>query len=164
MHVPRSSHRRGLLWNVDAIPVPLHKFSHMDVDLVGPWPQSAEGHTHLLTAVDRTTRWTEAIPLQSRTAQVVADSFVANWVARFGMPATITTDLGTQFTSSMWQCMCKALGSKHVRTTAYHPQANGMVEQFHRQLKAVLHARCSVGDWLEHLPWVLLGLRAAPKE
>ena len=60
--------------------------------------------------------------------------------------------------------MCRALGSKHVQTTAYHPQANGMVERFHRQLKAALRARCSGADWLEHLPWVLLGLRTAPKE
>ena len=149
---------------MDPIPVPLHKFSHVHVDLVGPWPRTAEGHTSLLTVVDRTTRWAEAIPLQSTTAQMVADSFVANWVARFGVPATITTDQGTQFTGGTWQCMCKALGSKHVRTTAYHPQSNGIVERFHRQLKAALRARCSGADWLEHLPWVLLGLRAAPKE
>ena len=144
--------------------MPLHNFSYVHVDLVGPWSRSADGHTHLLTVVDRTTRWSEAIPLQSATAQVVADSFVANWVARFGVPATITTDQGAQFTGGTWQCMCKALGTKHVRTTAYHPQSNGMVERFHRQLKAALRARCSGGDWLEHLPWVLLGLRAAPKE
>ena len=36
---------------MDAIPVPLHKFSHMHVDLVGPRPRAAEGHTHLLTVV-----------------------------------------------------------------------------------------------------------------
>ena len=41
---------------MDAIPVPLHKFSNVHVDLVGPWPHSAEGHTHLLTVVDITTR------------------------------------------------------------------------------------------------------------
>ena len=82
--------------------------------------------------VDRTTIWAEAIPLQSTTAQVVGDSFVANWVARFGMPATITTDQGTQFTGGTWQCMCKALGTKHLQTTAYDPQSNGMVERFHR--------------------------------
>ena len=39
-----------------------------------------------------------------------------------------------------------------------------MVERFHWQLKAALCARCSGADWLEHLPWVMLGLRAAPKE
>ena len=69
---------------MDAILVPLHKFFQVHVDLVG--------HTHLWTVVDRTTRWAEAILLQSTTAQVVADSFVANWVACFGVPATITTD------------------------------------------------------------------------
>ena len=70
---------------MDVIPVPLHKFSYVHVDLVGLWPYSAEGQTHLLTVVDRTTRWAEAIPLQSTTVQVVADSFVANWVAHFGV-------------------------------------------------------------------------------
>ena len=44
------------------------------------------------------------------------------------------------------------------------PAVQRMVERFHRQLKAALRARCSGADWLEHLPWVLLGLRAAPKD
>ena len=103
---------------VEAIPVPLQKFSHVHVDLVGTWRQTTEGHTHLLTVGDRTTTWAEAIPLQSTTAQVVADSFAVNWVARFGVPATITMDQGTQFTGTMGQCMCKALGVRHVLTTA----------------------------------------------
>ena len=45
----------------------------------------------------------------------------------FGVPATITTDQGTQFTGGTWQCMCRALGVKHVQTTAYHLQSNRMV-------------------------------------
>ena len=32
------------------------------------------------------------------------------------------------------------------------PQANGMVERFHRQLKAALCARCSSGDWWSTCP------------
>jgi hypothetical protein len=45
-----------------------------------------------------------------------------------------------------------------------HPQSNGMVERVHRQIKDALCARGSVPAWHSHLPWVLLGLRAAPKE
>ena len=33
------------------------------------------------------------------------------------------------------------LGCKRARTTAYHPQANGMAERFHRQLKCALKAQ-----------------------
>jgi transposase InsO family protein len=42
-------------------------------------------------------------------------------------------------------------------TTAYHPQANGLLERFHRQLKAALRTRLVDGNWEQLLPWVLLG-------
>ena len=53
---------------------------------------------------------------------------------------------------------------QHITTTAYHPQANGMVERIHRTLKAALCARGGAAAWKDHLPWVLLGMRAAPRE
>ena len=39
-----------------------------------------------------------------------------------------------------------------------------MVERAHRQIKDALRARLAGPEWPLHLPWVLLGLRAAPKE
>ena len=80
------------------------------------------------------------------------------------MPATVTSDRGMQFTSDTWQQLCKHLGCKHVTTTAYHTQANGMVVRAHRQLKDALRAREAGAEWPDHLAWVLMGLRAAPKE
>ena len=47
--------------------VPEKRFSHIHVDLVGPLQPSA-GYTHLLTIVDRTTRWPEVIPLRETTS------------------------------------------------------------------------------------------------
>jgi len=86
------------------------------------------------------------------------------WIARFGVPAIITSDRGAQFTSSLWSAICSLLGIVHRKTTAFHPQANGMVERFHRQLKNSLRAWLAAADWYNHLPWVLLGLRSAPRE
>jgi hypothetical protein len=85
-------------------------------------------------------------------------------VSRFGVPANISSDRGPQFASTVWAAFCKQMGVRHIMTTAYHPQSNGMVERFHRQLKAAFRARNCGPDWLDHLPWILLGLRAAPKE
>ena len=163
VHCARSKPGKVEKSTVQPIETPEKRFSHVHVDVVGPWP-SSEGYTHLFTMIDRTSRWCEVIPVKSTTAKELADTFVQHWVARFGVPEMVTTDQGAQFISSTWQCMCKKIGTKHIHTTAYHPQSNGIVERMHRQLKEALRARCSGSDWIEHLPWVLLGLRTAPKE
>ena len=149
---------------VQPIPVPTQRFSHVHVDLVGPLPTSAEGLKYLFTMVDRSSRWLEAIPLAGMDAATCADAFIAAWVARFGVPGRLTSDRGTQFTSTLWGNICRQLGVAHSTTAAYHPQANGMVERSHRQLKDALKARLAGPAWPQHLPWVLLGLRSAPKE
>jgi transposase InsO family protein len=145
-------------------PTPVYRFEHVHVDLVGPLPSSEEGHVYLMTIIDRSTRWAEAIPLRNMGASTCAENFVSGWIARFGTPATVTSDRGTQFTSPTWAGLCKRLGIEHILTTAFHPQANGMVERVHRQIKDALRAREAGAAWHSHLPWVLLGLRAAPKE
>jgi hypothetical protein len=114
--------------------------------------------------IDRSTRWLEAVPLKDIEAATVADLFIQRWVSVFGVPTHVTTDRGTQFSSAKWASMCSKLGICHIFTTAYHPQSNGMIERSHRQLKNSLRSRLAADDWPSHLPWVLLGLRAAPKE
>jgi hypothetical protein len=150
--------------SIQPIPVPERRFAHVHVDLVGPFPVSTEGYTHIFTMVDRTTRWAEAIPVPGTTTRHCAEAFFRGWVSRFGVPEMLTSDRGGQFTSEIWAALCQRLGIKHLLTTAYHPQANGLVERFHRQLKDAFRARLAGVNWAEHLPWVLLGLRAAPKE
>merc|ERR1712050_613203 len=144
---------------------PEKRFQHNHIDLVGPLPPSA-GYNHLLTIIDRFTHWPEAIPLSDTSATSVASAFLHHWVARFGIPLTVTSDRGPQFTSELWRQLSDSVGYKLSPTTAYHPQANGMVERFHRTLKASLKNRCdNHGDkWHHQLPWILLGLRATHKE
>jgi transposase InsO family protein len=119
---------------------------------------------YLLTVIDRSTRWAEALPLSAVTTADSAAAFVSSWVARYGIPAVVTSDRGVQFTSSFWAAVMSRLGIKQKLTTAFHPQSNGAVERFHRRLKDSLRARLAAADWPQHLPWVMLGLRAAPRE
>ncbi|BHF80326.1 hypothetical protein SprV_0702345100 [Sparganum proliferum] len=138
------------------------RFSHVHLDSVGPLPLS-NGCSYLLTCVDRFTRWPEAIPLPDIAAPTVVKAFLSRWVAIFGAPSTITTDRGAQFESHLFQSLLSFLGCTRIRTTAYHPAANGMVERFHRQLKASLRAAADPENWTDHLPLVLLGIRSALK-
>ena len=139
------------------------RFDHVHVDLVGPLPYS-DGFKYLLTCVDRFTRWPEAIPIKYIRADTVVDAFFGGWVARFGTPATITTDRGAQFESRLWDTLCNQFGITRNRTTSYHPQSNGMVELFQTQLKAAIMAHETPNPWTTTLPAVLLGIRSAVKE
>jgi transposase InsO family protein len=113
------------------------RFGSLHVDLVGPLLGS-EGYTYLFTIIDRFTRWPEAILLSDATAVTCARAMIRSWISRFGIPDDITSDRGPQFTSDLWQELSNVLGIASSTTTAYHPQANGMVERLHRQLKAAL--------------------------
>ena len=142
---------------------PQKRFQHIHIDVVGPLPP-CRGFTHLLTVIDRFTRWPEVIPVSETSAITLARALLYNWISRFGTPAHITSDRGAQFTSSLWSQLSVLLGSELHHTTAFHPQSNGIIERFHRHLKAALRARLKGPNWVDELPWVLLGLRTAPKE
>ncbi len=149
---------------VQPIKVRDRRFSHVHVGLVGPLPTTSSGYTHLFTMVDRSTCWAEAAPVRSTSASSCAGALFFGWVAQFGVPSSLTSDRGAQFSSEVWGNMCDTLGIHHKMTTEYHPQANSLVERFHQQLKSSLRARLCGVDWALHLLWLSLGLRMAPKE
>ena len=143
-------------------PQPDARFSHINIDIVGPLPPSQD-YRYILTCIDRYTKWPEAIPLKDQTAESVAKALYANWIARFGVPDVITTDRGTNFESNLFASLSKLLGVRRVRTTSYHPISNGLVERLHRQLKAAI--KCHTSErWSEILPTVLLGIRSCIKD
>jgi hypothetical protein len=63
---------------VQPIQVQTAKFSHVHLDIVGHLPCTKEGFMHLLTAVDRLTRWVEVLPLTATTAVDWAEAFIAS--------------------------------------------------------------------------------------
>ena len=138
------------------------RFKHVHIDIVGPLPPS-QNTTYLLTCVDRYSRWPEAFPLSDISAETITKTIASQWVSRFGTPEIITTDRRRQFDSHLFTELTRLFGCKHIRTTIYHSAANGMVERFHRQLKAALKAYPTSTNWMEYLPFVLLGIRASIK-
>lgn len=134
------------------------RFDHVHIDIVGPLPIS-NNNRYVVTLIDRFTRWPEAVPVPEVTAEIVANTLYNTWISRFGCPVRITTDQGRQFESNLFTSLAKLMGIKKIRTTSYHPQANGMVERWHRTMKTAIMARGHSRDWSHDLPTVLLGLR-----
>ncbi|GBN30166.1 Retrovirus-related Pol polyprotein from transposon 412 [Araneus ventricosus] len=142
--------------------VPNQRFVHINIDLIGPLP-SSQGYSYCLTAIDRFSRWPEAMPLTDIRAETVAQALYSGWISRFGVPQRISTDRGAQFTSDVFHSLAKTFGIRLSHTAAYHPQANGAIERWHRTLKAAIMCHTSV-HWVSALPAVLLGLRTVFKE
>ena len=132
-------------------PPPDRHFDCVNIDIVGPLAPS-EGNRFLLIMVDRFTRWPEAIPLKEVTTLACAKAFFATWVSRFGVPTHLLSDRGPQFISQLWSSIHQQLGICLHHTTAYHPQANGLVERFYRQLKTALMTRLTGANRVDELP------------
>lgn len=146
---------------VGSFPLPSHRFSHVHVDIV-TFPVS-HTYRYCLTVVDRFTRWPEVWPMKCITASSVIQAFSSCWISRFGCPRDLTCDRGSQFTSHSFKKFAASFGIKLHYTTSWHPAANGLVERFHRQLKASIKAYSS-NDWIDVLPFVLLGIRSSFRE
>ncbi|XP_037919513.1 uncharacterized protein K02A2.6-like [Hermetia illucens] len=144
------------------ITIPDGRFDQVHIDIVGPFPLS-KGFKYCLTMIDRFSRWPEAIPISDQTANTVAETFYNNWIARFGVPRIITTDQGSQFESALFQSLAKLIGCERTRTSAYHPASNGILERWHRSLKAAIMCYGNK-NWVDSLPTILLGLRSCYKD
>ena len=143
--------------------IPNKRFEHIIMDLVTLPPSN--DFRYLLTMVDRFTQWPIAVPLADMTTESVVDAFMHGWIQTFGVPSTITSDRGAQFSPTIFQQLARSWGIKTVRTTAYHPKLNELLEPFHGRLQeALLALRSEEPDnWNWMLPSVMLAIRTTMK-
>ena len=83
---------------------------------------------YLLVMVDKFTKWIEAKHVKTTESGPVID-FISGVVHRYGVPHSIITDNGTNFTADEVKLWCKNMGIKIDYASVYHPQTNGQVEQ-----------------------------------
>lgn len=136
------------------------RFEHVHMDII-VLPE-VSGFRYVISFIDRSTRWVESKPLKKTEAEDVAKVFIEEWVSRHGVPAKLTSDRGPQFRSKLFGEICQLLGVDTVKTTSYNPKSNGIVERMQKVLKNSL--KCRGKNWLDDLPFVLLGLRTVIRE
>ena len=134
------------------------------MDIVGPLPRSRAGNRYVLVICDYATRYPEAIPLRTIDTEHVAEELIKMF-ARVGVPEEILTDQGTNFTSQLLTELYRLLRVHPIRTSAYHPQTDGLVEQFNQTLKTMLRktANQEGKDWDKLVPYLLFAYREVPQ-
>jgi transposase InsO family protein len=132
-------------------------FAVWGLDLVGPLQKALGGFSHLLVAIDKFSKWIEVRPLTSiRSEQAVA--FFTNIIHRFGVPNSIITDNGAQFTRKKFLDFCE---DHHIRVdwaVVAHPMTNG------QGLKPRIYNNLNKFGkrWMKELPSVVWSLRTTP--
>ncbi|KAI7802904.1 hypothetical protein IRJ41_022848 [Triplophysa rosa] len=139
---------------------PKGPFQHVAIDIVGPFERGAVDCKFAITLIDYFTKWPEVGFASSVTTQTVL-KFLTTLFAREGNPCTINSINGPQFTSSEFAEFLKEQGIKHIKTSVYHPQANGAIERFNRVLKECLQtAEVARNPWKSTVLTMLKRYRA----
>ena len=135
------------------------------MDIVGPLPKTSTGFQYLLTIMCTSTRYPEAIPLRSCTAQAVTKALL-KFFTQYGVAKTVQTDQGTHFTAKILNQVLKELGCSHVYSVAYHPESQGVLERAHQTLKTMMkmYIHDHEKDWDQGIHFLLFALRDSVQE
>nr|XP_050045697.1 uncharacterized protein K02A2.6-like [Dermacentor andersoni] len=144
-------------------------------EVPSPWPASNKPWYRLhmdfagpisgfqvFVLVDADTKWIEAIPLKTATAETTIQ-VLQGIFARFGLPYCLVSDNGPQFSSATLSSFLKESQVKHIRTAPYHPQSNGLAERAVRTVKEGLRKN-PAGTLQERLIKFLFRYRTTPLE
>ncbi|RUA04547.1 MAG: hypothetical protein DSY43_06070 [Gammaproteobacteria bacterium] len=150
---------------LNPVEVVTEPFKKIAIDIVGELPRTTTGYKYILTIVDYATRYPEAIPLRTTNSKTIADVLV-QYFCRVGIPKELVSDQGSNFIGKLMTQLYEQLGIAKIKTSVYHPQANGLVERFNGTLKAMLKkfAGEHVQTWDKYLPYLLFAYREVPTE
>ena len=116
-------------------PIPVGKaFEKMGIDIVGPLEVTTSGNKYIIVATDYLTKWPEARAIQNIQAATVVQFIYEEIVCRHGTPKELLSDRGTSFVNNIVKAFCETMKIKHVLTTSYHPQTNGLTERLNKTL------------------------------
>lgn len=117
---------------------PVKPWHRVGIDFIGPLKTTTRGNRYIITAMDYFTRWPEAKALPAATAQTAANFIYEEIICRHGTFDVLHSDQGTHFVNEIIQQLLNKFNTKHHKVTAYHPQANGLIEKFNGTLKRTL--------------------------
>jgi len=148
--------KQGLL---QPLPVPERFFQEISMDFMTDLPDS-QGNRYLWVIKDRLSKSVVLEAMPSMKAEECAQRFMDCWCRYHGMPKAITSDRGTNWTSTFWKEFCRLLGITRRLSSAYHPQTDGGPERLNQDIQAYLRnfINYEQSDWKRWLSTAQLAL------
>ena len=147
------------------IPLATRPFERIGMDMLKVW-RSTKGNRVIVVITDYFTKWaiTRAVP--RGTGAEIAQVLVDEVFCKHGSPKVILTDRGKEFQVKLLQELYRLFESKHVRTSSYHPQTNGLTERANGTLSVMLsmYTNRYHNDWDDYLPFVTFAYNTVVQE
>ena len=134
------------------------RWRHIAMDFAVDLPLSKDWSdvefNSMFVVVDRMTKQVHISPCNDLSARNTAYMFYRDIFRLHGLPESIVSDRGSQFTSEFWKWLCRLLQIDHHLSTAYHPQTDGQTERMNGRIEQHLRAYINFtqNDWLRYLP------------
>jgi len=118
--------------------IPEKPWTHISADFITKLPL-AQGYDSILVVVDRLTKMVYFIPTTEKmSAEGLARLFRDNVWKLHGLPESIISDRGPQFTVGLMKELNGMLGIKSKLSMAFHPQTDGQTERVNQELEQYL--------------------------
>lgn len=147
------------------IPIHTHPFTtasynvmeRVNVDTIGPLPEDEYGNKYIIVMICCFSRFIELYAVKDLTAKSAAIALL-QWTGRYGCPAQLLSDNGTQFVNDLIREFLHSIGTEHILTLAYSKEENSIVERANkevgRHLRNVLFHKNVLSNWSMFLPLV----------
>ena len=112
------------------MPIPEWKWERIAMDFVVGLPKTLGKFVSIWVIVDRLTKSAHFIPVKvTYNTEKLAKIYISEIIRLHGVPLSIISDRGTQFTSKFWRTLHAELGTRMDLSTAFHPLTDGQSER-----------------------------------
>ncbi|SPC67925.1 uncharacterized protein UHOD_12194 [Ustilago sp. UG-2017b] len=140
--------------HLKSLPVPPHPWSSISMDLIEQLPPSSDFTAILIVVNGLTKMATFVLTTNTLDAPELAKLFLRHVYSKHGLPTSIVSDRGSEFTSHFWRSLSALLGIENHFSSAYHPQSDGQTERVNQVLEQYLRGYSNhlQTNWSDLLP------------
>jgi hypothetical protein len=141
-------------------PYTLASYGIMDrvnIDTIGPLPEDEVGNKYIVAIIDCFSRFLELYAVKDTTA-IAAATPVIQFAGRYGIPAQVLSDNGSQYANEIMNEIERIFDNQHKFIHPYSHEENGIIERANkeimRHLRAIIFDTRLVANWSTYLPLV----------